>query len=125
MESFTQKEYKDICEGVIFKVKEINPVDMLNLVMANIDPQTRQLKYQKEFLGECLKQFIWTKDGMQWFPLVDEEGRARLQELNTHPSISLDLMFAFRKDVLMPVFTESKTFHDPSEAGTKKSRKSN
>ena len=123
MENYWQKEYKDICDGVIFKIKEINPIDMLNLVMANIDPQTRQLKNQKEFLGECMRQFVWTKDGMQWFPLVDEEGRSRLPELDKFPSITLDLMFVFRKDVLMPVFTESKTFQSPSKVGTKKNSK--
>lgn len=120
---YTQKEYKDLLDGVIFKVKTINPIDMLNLTMANIDPQTRQLKYQKDFLQECMKQFIWTKDGMQWFPLIDDDGRARLPELDTNPSLMLDLMFEFRKDVLMPVFTESKTFHSPTEASTKKTRK--
>ena len=123
MENYWQKEYKDICDGVIFKIKEINPIDMLNLVMANIDPQTRQLKNQKEFLGECMRQFVWTKDGMQWFPLVDEEGRARLPELDKFPSITLDLMFVFRKDVLMPVCTESNTFQSPSKVGTKKNSK--
>lgn len=120
---YTQKEYKDLLDGVIFKVKTINPIDMLNLTMANIDPQTRQLKYQKDFLQECMKQFIWTKDGMQWFPLIDDDGRARLPELDTNPSLMLDLMFEFRKDVLMPVFTESKTFHSPTEASTKKTKK--
>lgn len=123
MQNFTQKEYTDLLEGVIFKVKEINPIDMLNLVMANIDPQTRQLKYQRDFLNECMKQFIWTKDGMQWFPLIDDEGRARLPELDSNPSLALDLMFNFRKDVLMPVFTESKTFRTPTTADTKKSKK--
>lgn len=120
---YTQKEYKDLLDGVIFKVKTINPIDMLNLTMANIDPQTRQLKYQKDFLQECMKQFIWTKDGMQWFPLIDDDGRARLPELDTNPSLMLDLMFEFRKDVLMPVFTESKTFRSPTEASTKKTKK--
>lgn len=120
---YTQKEYKDLLDGVVFKVKAINPIDMLNLTMANIDPQTRQLKYQKDFLQECMKQFIWTKDGMQWFPLIDDDGRARLPELDTNPSLMLDLMFEFRKDVLMPVFTESKTFHSPTEASTKKTKK--
>ena len=120
---YTQKEYKDLLDGVIFKVKTINPIDMLNLTMANIDPQTRQLKYQKDFLQECMKQFIWTKDGMQWFPLIDDDGRARLPELDTNPSLMLDLMFEFRKDVLMPVFTESKTFHSPTEASIKKTKK--
>lgn len=120
---YTQKEYKDLLDGVIFKVKTINPIDMLNLTMANIDPQTRQLKYQKDFLQECMKQFIWTKDGMQWFPLIDDDGRARLPELDTNPSLMLDLMFEFRKDVLMPVFTESKTFHSPIEASIKKTKK--
>lgn len=120
---YTQKEYKDLLDSVVFKVKAINPIDMLNLTMANIDPQTRQLKYQKDFLQECMKQFIWTKDGMQWFPLIDDDGRARLPELDTNPSLMLDLMFEFRKDVLMPVFTESKTFHSPTEASTKKTKK--
>lgn len=120
---YTQKEYKDLLDSVVFKVKAINPIDMLNLTMANIDPQTRQLKYQKDFLQECMKQFIWTKDGMQWFPLIDDDGRARLPELDTNPSLMLDLMFEFRKDVLMPVFTESKTFRSPTEASTKKTKK--
>lgn len=123
MQDFSQLEYKDLCEGVIFKIKDLNPIDLLNLVMANIDPNTRQLKYQKEFLSECMQQFLWTKDGLNWYPLLDSENRPRLPELNTNRSLILDLMFVFRKDVLMPVFTESKTFHVPTEADTKKTKK--
>ena len=55
---------------------------------------------------------MWTKDGKTWNNLIDEEGNAKLQELDVNPSIALDLFYYFKREVLLPVFTGSKTYQN-------------
>lgn len=124
MKEYWTTEYADICDGVIFKVKQMNPIELLNLVMINLELKGTKIKQKQEFTQCCLENFIWTKDGMQWFELIDSNGRSRLPELDTNPAIAFDLYTVFSADVLTPVFYESKTFQNLTQADTQKKSRS-
>ena len=64
------------------------------------------------FISKCLSMTQWTKDGNSWNPLLNANGSARLPELETHPEIGFDVYFEYVKEVISPVFIESKTFRN-------------
>lgn len=109
-------EYTDLCEGVTFKFKKMNTIEHLNLVTKNVEFESLDGDKAEYFINKCLSMALWTKDGNTWNNLVDAEGNAKLPELETNPSIALDLFYYFKKDVLLPVFTESKTFRRSMKA---------
>ena len=110
MKEYWNNEYTDICPDVMFKFKQTNPIDLINLVTNSLDYEKAPITRQKQFVTECLQQVIWTKNGTEWFPLVDGDGNPRLPEFRANPTIGFDLFFRFRNQVINPVFTESKTF---------------
>ena len=112
MKEYWNEEYTDICEGVMFKFKQTNPVDLINLVTDSLDYEKAVSAQKKQFVTQCLQQVMWTKNGANWYPLVDSEGNSRLPELNNNPAIGFDLFFKFRREVINSVFTESKTFQN-------------
>ena len=112
MKEFWNIEINNICEGVIFKVKQINPIELITLLSDNLEYDKATVARKLDFNKFCLKQFIFTKTGIEWYPLIDEDGNPRLAELSSNPTIAFDLFFWFRREVLNPVFTESKTFQD-------------
>lgn len=115
-QSYWTIEYRDLCEGVTFRFKKMNTVEHLNLVTKNVEFESLDGDKAEYFISKCLSMTQWTKDGNTWNNLVDAEGNAKLPELETNPSIALDLFYYFKKDVLLPVFTESKTFRSSMEA---------
>ena len=112
MKDYWNEEFTDICEGVMFKFKQTNPVDLINLVTNSLDYEKATPLQQKQFVTQCLQQITWTKNGTDWFPLVDGEGNPRLPEIKENPSIGFDLFYMFRTKVINNVFTESKTFQN-------------
>lgn len=124
MTEYWNTEYSDICEGVIFKIKQVNPIELINLVTASVDYEKTTWDKQQEFVKNALKQVTWTKNGTEWFPLISEDGLPRLPEMQNNPTIGFDLFFAIRRDVILPVFIESKTFqHLTADKKDHKSRK--
>ena len=107
---FWNKEYDDICDGVLFKFKKPNSVEFVNLITKDIDTNNMSLTETEKFINRCLSYALWTKDGSAWHPVINDDGTARLPEMDTNPSIALDLFYKFKGDVLTPVFTESKTY---------------
>ncbi len=112
MKEYWNIEYTDICQDVMFKFKQTNPIDMINLVTDSLDYEKSSPVRKKQFVTQCLQQITWTKNGTEWYPLVDGDGNPRLPELRENPSIGFDLFFKFRTDVINMVFTESKTFQN-------------
>lgn len=113
MEDYTTLRYDDICEGVIFKYKPMTPVEVIGLATRNISFSGVSFDGTdiESMIKLCLDKVMWSKDeGTTWTAVVDSLGNAKLPELNTHPQIGLDLFYRFRRDVLSPVFIESKTF---------------
>jgi len=104
--------HEDICDGVKFKFKKLNTVEHLNLVTKNVDFERLDGEKAEFFINKCLQYTLWSKDGNNWTQLIDVEGNAKLPELERNPSIALDLFYMFKRDVLAPVFTESKTFQN-------------
>lgn len=104
--------YEDIFEGIKFKFKKMNTVEHLSLVTKNVDFERMDGDRADYFINKCLQNTLWSKDGANWTPLVDAEGNAKLKELEENPSIALDLFYSFKRDVLTPVFTGSKTFQN-------------
>lgn len=118
------KEIKDLLDGVTFKFKELNPVELINLVTKNLDfGKTDKRDDDEKFINKVLTCILWTKDGSTWNPLVQEDGEARLPELKSKPTVSLDLFYKFRSEVLAPVFYESKTFQTFMNDNIKKQEK--
>ena len=107
---YWENTYEGYCEGVKFKFKKMNTVEHLNLVTKNVEFEKLDGDKAEYFISKCLKTTLWSRDGSNWNQLVDEEGNSKLPELDEKPSIALDLFYLFKRDVLMPVFTESKTF---------------
>lgn len=107
---YWNEEIKDIVEGVTFKVIKTNPVDMIQLLTASLDYETSNGNKQSEFVTKCLQQFIWTKTDGKWYPLLDADGNSRLQDYIDNPLIAFDLFMYYRSKVIMPLFTESKTY---------------
>lgn len=118
MKEYWEQELTDICEGVMFKFKQTNPIDLINLVTDSIDYEKANNSRKRQFVTQCLQQVIWTKNGTDWFPLVDSDSNPRLPEFKTNPVIGFDLFFRFRRDVINPVFTESKTFQSLIQGST-------
>ena len=112
MKEYWKEEYTDICEDVMFKFKQTNPIDLINLVTDSLDYEKAVPLRKKQFVTQCLEQVVWTKNGTDWYPLVDSDGNPRLPELKSNPTIGFDLFFKFRSEVINSVFTESKTFQN-------------
>lgn len=115
MEDYTKIKYDDICEGVLFKYAQMNPVEIIGLTTRNVSFSSLSFKGTdiESMVELCLRKIVWSKDdGKTWTPIIDAEGNAKLPELDKNPQIGLDLFYRFRKDVLTPVFIESKTFQN-------------
>lgn len=109
---YWQEEFTDICEGVTFRFRKMNTVEHLNMVTRNVEFEQLEGEKAEYFINKCLRMAMWTKDGKTWNNLIDEEGNAKLQELDVNPSIALDLFYYFKREVLLPVFTGSKTYQN-------------
>ena len=108
--AYWENTYKDLIDGVVFRFKKMNPIEHLNLVTKNVDFERLDGDNAEYFIKKCLQMTLWTKDNVTWNTLVDSEGNAKLPELERKMSAALDLFYYFKKDVLLPVFFESKTF---------------
>lgn len=108
--NYWETVYDDVIDGIKFKFKQMNPVEHLNLVTKNVEFERLDGADAEYFIKKCLQITLWTKDGSTWNALVDANGNSKLPELASHMSAALDLFYYFKKDVLLPVFTESKTF---------------
>lgn len=102
---FWEVEYTDYVEGVTIKFKKMNSLDVLDLADRNLRTATDE---GKQFKLDCLRNVVWTKDGKQWFDLMDESGNCTLAEMPL--ATMLDIFFEFRNKVCLPVFTESRTY---------------
>lgn len=115
MEDYTQIRYNDIHEGILFKYKQMTPIEIIGLSTRNVSfsSVTFESTDIESMVKLCLDKILWSKDdGVTWTPLIDAAGNAKLPELNTYPQMGMDLFYRFRKDVLSPVFIESKTFQN-------------
>lgn len=103
--------YDDLLEGVKFKFRKLNPVDLLNICTKDGNKLVKG-KNDKDYFQEILSNILWTKNDIDWFPLISEDGSSRLPEYDDQPSLGLDLLFLYKEKVINPVFTESKTFQN-------------
>ena len=124
-EYYWEKEYKDICEGVTFKFKQMNTIEHLNLVTKNVSFERAEGDAVEYFIKKCLSMVKWSKDGVNYNDLIDGDGNSKLPEMKANMSIALDLFYKFKSDVLAPVFTESKTFQEVTREFQKESEKTN
>lgn len=103
-QNFWEKEYKDFYPNVVFKFKRMRSLDVLDLAERNITPSSDG----KQFKLDCLRNVVWSKNGTDWFDLMDEGGNTTLEGLPY--STLLDIFFKFRSEVCLPVFTESRAY---------------
>lgn len=117
-QDFWTVEYKDFIDGVTFKFKKLSSLEVLDLADRNIGKDADS----KKFKLDCLRSVLWTKDGSQWFELLDEDGNSTLPEA-PYPII-LDIFYKFRSEVCLPVFTESRAYQSlVQQAGEKEAEK--
>lgn len=99
------QEYSTLLNGVIFRLKKIDAVTRLDIVLTM---SKNDLK-KGEMALNYLNYWQWSKDGgTTWVDLLNPSGSARLEELDTEPSLAFDLASIFMDRVIAPVFTESK-----------------
>lgn len=101
---FWEVEHTDFISNVVIKFKKLSSLDVLDLADRNIGKDGNS----KQFKLDCLKNVIWTKNGSDWFPIMDEYGNVSLPECS--PSVLLDIFFRYRNTVCLPVFTESRAY---------------
>lgn len=105
MEEFWKVEYKDWVPNVVFKFKHMKSLDVLDLADRNI---TGKAADGRQFKLDCLRNVVWSKNGTEWFELMDDSGNTTLDGLSY--STLMDIFFKFRSEVLLPVFTESRAY---------------
>lgn len=109
--NYYDKIYNDLDDTISFKFKKLNPVEVIQLVTDNINIAMNANKTQKqEFMECCLDNVLWSEDGVSWIPLLDSNKQGRCAKLDSNPSIYFDLFQIYKRDVLTPVFIESRTF---------------
>lgn len=102
--AFWEVEYTDFIPDVIIKFKKLNALDQLDLADRNIGKAGNS----KQFKLDCLQNVAWTRNGSEWFDLMDESGNCTLPECSA--STLLDIFFKYRNVVCLPVFTESRAY---------------
>lgn len=115
MERYWEKTYDDICDGIKFRFKKLNPIEHLALVSANTtqdDDKGALSNQSQEFLRKCLQCIEWSVDNGSWRTVVDELDNPTNDIFIEQPMILFDLVILFRQNVLVPVFIESKTFQN-------------
>ena len=112
MKEYWTETYTDIYPGITFKIDKINPIKLINLATENIEFDKMSLDRKDSFIKNCLLNVKWTKDESNYFPLIDKDDNPHLAELQSCPEIAFDIMYVMRRDVLLPVFTASKTYQD-------------
>lgn len=117
MAEFWEVEYKEFVPNVLIKFKKMNSLDVLDLADRNVNGDGDSKKYKLD----CLRNVLWTRNGTDWFPIMDEDGNLTLEGVSN--STLLDIFYKFRSTVCLPVFTESKTYQslvNPTEEADKK-----
>lgn len=114
---FWEVEHKEFVDGVVVKFKKLSSLDVLDLADRNIGSGSDS----KQFKLDCLRNVKWTKNGETWFDLMDEDGNCTLPEMSS--ATLLDVFFTYRREVCLPVFTESKTYHQLQEVSVGTSKK--
>lgn len=101
---YWEYKFEDLMPGVVFKFKKTTPLVILDLAERNIGKSGESAQFKLD----CLRLVVWSRNGENWFDLMDEDGNTTLQDLPL--STLLDIFFKFRSTVLLPVFTESRTY---------------
>lgn len=109
---YYERVYEDVIDGVKIKFRKLNPMEHLGLctdtqTWAKVNGTNFTEMYKKIFIN-----ILFTKNDVDWIPLIDTEGNSRLKELEDNISACMDLYFEYKQKVIDPVFSESKTFHN-------------
>ncbi len=105
--------YDNLCDNYEFKVKKIDPIEHIGLCAKHMayNAETMSKENVDAFVKTCLSFIAFRKkgEGEEWKDLLNNNGSCRI---TISPSVYLDLFMKFRVDVIVPVFTESKTFQN-------------
>lgn len=105
---YYDKTFKvDGLESIEFRIKKLNPNEHLTLAMEYMKSQSaKDLDLSKRINKEMLSLIEFNKKGKDWFPIVNDNGSARLSELESKPKILINLMIQFYSMVVEPVFLD-------------------
>lgn len=101
---YWEVEYNDYFPDTVIKFKKLKSLDVLDLADRNIGKDGSS----KQFKLDCLSNVVWSKNGTEWFSIVDEDGNCTLPDLPA--ATLLDIFFEYRSKVCMPVFTGSRAY---------------
>lgn len=94
-------------KGCNFKIDRLNPNEYLTIVFAVTQTSiSKDLKFNDDTNQKMLSKIKWNKTGEAWFPILNNDGSARLPELDEKPIILIYLLNEFRKKVCDPAFLE-------------------
>lgn len=102
-QTFKVKGLKN-CE---FKIDRLNPNEYLTIVFAVTQTVvSKDLKFNDDANKKMLSKIRFNKTGAEWFPIINNDGSARLPELDEKPVILIHLLNKFRELVIEPAFLE-------------------
>lgn len=111
-EKYYETVYDKLIDGVKFKFKKLNPVEHLSLCTGWQTWEKVNGSNYSALINKVLINVIFSKNDTDWFPLVDENGNSRLPEFEDNIWVGMDLFLEYKKKVINPVFTESKTIQN-------------
>ena len=90
-----------------FKIDKLNPNEYLTMVFSVTQTAvSKDLKFNDDAHQKMLSKIRFNKTGEEWFPIINNDGSARLPELDEKPIILLHLLNEFRVRVVEPAFLE-------------------
>ena len=108
MEKYYEQTFKvKGLEECDFKIDRLNPNEYLTLVFAVTQTVvSKDLKFNDDVNKKMLSKIRFNKTGEEWFPIINNDGSARLPELDEKPLILIHLLNEFRVRVVEPAFLE-------------------
>ena len=90
-----------------FKIDRLNPNEYLTIAFAVAQTAiSKDLKFNDDTNQKVLSKIRFNKTGKDWFPILNNDGSARLPEFDEKPIILIHLINEFRVRVVEPAFLE-------------------
>lgn len=90
-----------------FKIDKLNPNEYLTIVFSVTQTSiSKDLKFNDDVNLKMLSKIRFNKSGAEWMPILNNDGSARLPEIDEKPIILIHLLNEFRVRVVEPAFLE-------------------
>lgn len=108
MENYYEQTFKiKGLENCDFKIVRLNPNEYLTIVFALASTAaSKDLKFNDDTNKKMLSKIRFNKTGEEWYPIINNDGSARLPELDEKPFTLIHLLNEFRVRVVEKAFLE-------------------